>query len=277
MSFVYELVLCYTFSYSAKPGWIFMRRMAAFLFGPLVLLGLLLLLVLETPLAADELAIPRPQAARAVITSPESRAALRGRVPISGTALHPDFQRYELYYKLEPGDNWIFIGEAHRAQVDDGLLGTWDTNSLTDGTYSLRLRVVRLDGNYEEAVVRQVLVANTQPTETPTPEVSPTPTDTPTPLPPTPTVIVEQPVIPTPTSRPTATPAPVEGDAAAQPGEDELGGLFGLNPLIGQINLTEIGDAFLLGIRYTLLAFAALGAYFILKRLLAWLWARIRG
>jgi hypothetical protein len=254
-----------------------MRRTAAFLLGPLFLLGLLLLLAVETPLKAEDLAIPQPQAARALITSPEPFAALRGRVPISGTALHPQFQRYELYYKLDPGENWIFIGEAHLTQVDDGLLGTWDTNSLTDGTYSVRLRVVRLDGNYADAVVRQVLVANAQPTETPTPEVSPTPTDTPTPLPPTPTVVVELPVIPTPTSRATAAPAPAEGDAATQPGGNEDSGLFGLNPLISQINLSEIGDAFVLGAKYALLAFGGLAAYFILKRLLTWLWARIRG
>jgi len=131
-----------------------MRRTAAFL------VGLLALLALVTPVGAGPRALPQPQAAIAVITSPEPFAVLRGQVPISGTALHPQFQRYELYYRLEPGENWIFIGDAHFQPVDRGLLGTWPTTSLPDGTYSLRLRVVRLDGNYDEGVVRQVLVAN---------------------------------------------------------------------------------------------------------------------
>jgi hypothetical protein len=191
--------------------------------------------------------------------------------------LHPQFQRYELYFKLEPGENWIFIGEAHFQPVDDGLLGVWDTNSLADGTYSLRLRVVRLDGNYDEAVVRQVLVANAQPTETSTPEVSPTPTDTPTPLPPTPTVVVEQPVIPTPSPRPTPVPSPGEGDDSAGGTAQEDGGLFGLNRLASQIDVAEISDAFVLGGKYALLAFAAVAAYLILKRLLIWIWGHIRG
>ena len=248
----------------------FMRLSAAFV------IGLLLLLVLVAPLWAEPSIAPLPQAARAEITSPEPLTAIRGEVPISGTALHPQFQRYELYFKLEPGENWIFIGEAHFESVDRGLLGIWFTSSLPDGTYSLRLRVVRLDGNYEEVIVRQVLVANAEPTETSTPEVSPTPTETPTPLPPTPTVVVEQPIIPTPTLRPTSTPT-VGDDTLAATAGDEDGGFLGINRLISQINLDDVSNAFVLGVKYALLAFAALAAYFILKRLLIWLWTHIRG
>lgn len=252
-------------------GWMSMRRTVASLLITFVLFS-------APALAwAGPNALPRPQAARAVITSPEPFEALRGRVPISGTALHPQFQRYELYYKVEPGEDWIFIGEAHFEQVADGVLGTWDTTSLPDGMYSLRLRVVRLDGNYDEAFVRQVLVANAQPTETPTPEISPTPTTTPTPLPPTPTVVIEQPVIPTRAPRPTPTPEPAEGGAPVEASEDEEGGLFGLGQLTSQIDLNSIQNAFVMGVEYTLAAFVVVGAFFALKRFLGWLWARIRG
>jgi len=248
-----------------------MRRNAA------LLLGMLVLLSMAMPAWAGPLAIPSLQGAHAVITSPEPVTVLRGSVPVSGTAVHPEFQRYELYFRLEPGATWVFIGDAHFQQVDDGLLGVWDTTSLTDGTYSLRLRVVRLDGNYDETVVRQLLVANAQPTETSTPEVSPTPTDTPTPLPPTPTIVVELPVIPTPTSRPTPTPGPdEEGDAPSGAAADS-GGLFGLSQLTSQIDVAEMSNAFLLGVKYALFAFAGLAAYFILKYLLTWLWSHIRG
>ena len=227
---------------------------------------------------AEPHAMPRPQAAQAVITSPQPFTALRGQVSITGTALHPQFQRYELYYKAEPGEDWVFIGDAHFEQVNAGLLGIWETTSLADGTYSLRLRVVRLDGNYEDGFTRQVLVANAQPTETPTPEVSPTPTQTPTPPPPTPTVVVEQPIILTPVPRtPMPTPTPAEGGAPAETTDDENGGLFGLNRLISQINLDDVGNAFVLGAQYALAGFTAVGLFFALKRFLGWLWARIRG
>lgn len=248
-----------------------MRRTAAFL------LVICLFFSLSAAAWAGPRAIPRPQAAQAAITSPQPFEALRGQVAISGTALHPQFQRYELYFKVEPGEDWIFIGEAHYEQVSSGVLGYWDTTSLPDGTYSLRLRVVRLDGNYDEAFVRQVLVANTQPTPTPTSEITPTPTLTPTPLPPTPTVVIELPVIPTPTPRPSPTPTSAATGAPAEAVEGESGGLFGLNRLLGQINMGDMGNAFLLGVKYALAAFLALGVYFVLKRFLGWLWARIRG
>jgi hypothetical protein len=108
--------------------------------------------------------------------------------------------------------------------VINGLLTRWDTTGLPDGSYTLRLRTVRLDGNYTESFVTQVVVANTQalPTDTPSPafteepgavqeggfEVPPTPT--PTDLPPTPTILIEQPIVDTPTPRPVETSPPLE-------------------------------------------------------------------
>jgi hypothetical protein len=76
---------------------------------------------------------------------------------------------------------------------------------------------------------------------------------------------------------PTPTPTPTEGGAPAGTTEDDNGGLFGLNRLISQINLDEVGNAFVLGAQYTLAGFAAVGLFFALKRFLGWLWARIRG
>lgn len=251
-----------------------MRRTIAVLFAVLALI-----IVAQVAWAAPR-AVPRSQATLASITSPEPLKPVRGQVTITGSATHSQFQRYELYYKLEPGEDWIFIGDAHFQPVENGPLGVWATSSLPDGTYSLRLRVVRQDGNYDEAFARQVLVANAQPTETPTPEVSPTPTTTPSPLPPTPTIVIELPVIPTSTPRPTDTPTASEGEevVAAPPGDEEdSGGLFGLNKLISQINVQDIGGAFLLGAQYALAAFISVGVFFFLKRVLAWLWARIRG
>ncbi len=140
---------------------------------------------------------------------------MRGSVQITGSALHPAFQRYELYFTVEPGENWVFIGEARTNPVSNGVLGTWETGGLPDGNYSLRLRVVRQDGNYDEGFARNIIVANTNPpTPTPAPTDTPafdanatlpppidsvvTPTSAATPTP----VLVEQPEIPTPTPRP---------------------------------------------------------------------------
>jgi hypothetical protein len=164
------------------------------------LLILSIALILATLSWTVVLAAPPAQGDQAIITSPQNNAVVRGQVAIVGSAVHSQFQFYKIEYAREPvvGEAWTIIGAIHQQQVTDGQLETWDTSQLPDGSYTLRLRVVRLDGNYSEYSVVQVVVANAQPTETPTPEVTATskpPTITPTPLPPTPTIIIEQPVV----------------------------------------------------------------------------------
>src|SRR5512139_1412005 len=145
------------------------------------------------------------------ITSPRDRAAVRGLVPIEGSATHPQFQKYEIHYGPEPnpGDQWTPItGSPFTVPVVQGRLGLWDTTIIPDGLYSLRLRVVRLDGNYEDYFVRGVMVSNTRPTEAPTRAPTPTaagPTDTPAP---TPTIVIGVPTVVSPTPKPSSTPPP---------------------------------------------------------------------
>ncbi|MDW8072528.1 MAG: hypothetical protein RMK79_13795, partial [Anaerolineae bacterium] len=127
------------------------------------------------------LAAPPWQEALAIITSPTNAAIVRGQVPIMGSATHPAFQFFKVEFAREPvtgGDEvWSIIGAIVEQPVINGQLTVWDTRQVPDGSYSLRLRVVRIDGNYDEAFVRQVVVANAQPerpTETPTPAATPT-------------------------------------------------------------------------------------------------------
>jgi hypothetical protein len=173
---------------------------------------LLMALILATLAWTGAAAAPPAQGDQAVITSPQNNAVVRGQVPILGSATHSQFQFYKVEYAREPvvGEAWTIIGAIHQQQVADGQLETWDTSQLPDGSYTLRLRVVRLDGNYGEYSVMQVVVANAQPTETPTPAVTATskpPTVTPTALPPTPTIVIEQPVV--------TNTLPISGAAAA--------------------------------------------------------------
>jgi hypothetical protein len=207
---------------------------------------------------------PQEQGPGAVITSPRDRAVVRDKVSIQGTATHPEFWKYEVAYGREPNpeDQWILIGMVHETQVVDNVLETWDTTLLPDGNYSLRLRVVRRDGNYEEYFVRQISVANTQPTDTPTPEVTPTPTNTPTPLPPTPTIIIELPILPSPTPHPLPTAAPV---ISATPTSE---------PSFFSVNLPNLGGAFCWGAGAAAFAFLIVGLVALLRRLLSLLLRR---
>ena len=149
-----------------------------------------------------------------IITEPPSNAVVQGLVQIKGSADHPSFQFYKVEFAPEPiaDDQWQIIGDLHQEPVINGVLETWDTTPFPDGSYTLRLRVVRQDGNYGEFFSQQVVVSNAQPVPTDTPEVeeTPIPTITPTNVPSTPTIVIEQPVVDTPTPRPVETSPPLE-------------------------------------------------------------------
>lgn len=153
---------------------------------------------------------PLPQQPAWEITSPVANARLRGTIEIRGSAyLGGNFWFYKVEYaSLSAPEAWVVIIYAER-EVREGLLGTWDTATVPDGTYNLRLTVVYPDGNYEQTPLRQVVVANAEPTVTPTPTETPTPT--PTVVLATPTVVVVQPTAVrfTPIPSPVATRTPL--------------------------------------------------------------------
>ena len=226
---------------------------------------------------------PLAQDTAAVISSPQSLSSVRGTVSITGSALHPQFQRYELYFTPEPGENWVFIGDAVTNPVNNGLLGAWETAGLPDGNYSLRLRVVRQDGNYDEGFARNITVANrTEPT--------PTPTDTPAELPtlpaaiegvftPTPIaeatltpVTVEQPEIPTPTPKPSPSATPETDQQAAVTADDSSPNDSSSGGLGDVFDAASLRSAFTRGLVIAGSVFLAVGAFFGMRRLLMWLW-----
>lgn len=225
-------------------------------------------LILFLLLVGGVLAWPRLLAQSSGITYPPETEALRGVVEIRGTAVHPEFWKYELAAAPFGTQNYFVITVVEE-QVVNGVLGRWDTRSVGDGPYTLRLRVVRRDGNYDEYFVMRLQVANTEPPPTPTPAATPTPTVTPTPQPPTATPVVLTPVIPTPTPAPTASPtvtpavAAVADDGGLLPGVEDLGSL-----------LSRLTAAFLRGARLVLLAFLAVGVFFGVKNALTWVYYR---
>lgn len=188
------------------------------------------------------------------ITSPLDRASVRGLVPIEGSATHPQFQKYELQFGPEPnpGDQWTpLAGSPFSVPVVQGRLALWDTTIIPDGVYSLRLRVVRVDGNYDEYFVRGIQISNTRPTDTPTPEATETPgapTETPSP---TPTVVIGVPTVASPTPRPSNTPLPTAPPTATP------------EPL--DLPFQNASSAACWGTGATLAVFAGIGLFFGLK------------
>lgn len=202
----------------------------------------------------------------AIISSPTSNSVVRDTVQITGSADYPSFQFYILEVSPEPvtGDRWQIIGDIHEEPVVDGVLETWNTGLVPDGSYTIRLRVVRLDGNYSEAFSQQVVVANAQPAPTDTPTPAPTPaeagppTTTPTPLPPTPTIVIEVPVVETPTPRPVPTSPPLQ-----DPEEDQS-----IIPTVSGFSVIPLRDACIYGGGLMLVIFLAFGFLSALRRLI---------
>jgi hypothetical protein len=229
----------------------------------LVLLPLIVVIPIWVAQIAGAIAAPRLQGEDAAeITNPTNSAVVSEVIPITGSADYPTFQFYIVEFHPEPvtGDQWQIVGQIHETPVLNGQLETWDTRPIPDGSYTLRLRVVRLDGNYSEAFVQQVVVSNSQTPPTPAappegeeeevvPGVPLIPTVTPTDLPPTPTILIDQPIVDTPTPRPTETPV-----ALADPGQSSS-----LIPSVTGFSMSPLQNACLFGAGIMLSVFLFFG------------------
>jgi LysM repeat protein len=81
------------------------------------------------------------------LTWPREGAWLSGVVEAWGTADIEDFGYYKLEFRKDGLDEWHYITGAEDP-VEDGSLGTWDTETVSDGTYIFRLVIVDRMGNY---------------------------------------------------------------------------------------------------------------------------------
>lgn len=241
------------------------------------------------------------------ITSPASGDNVSGDVIISGTAVIEPFLRYELYYKREPsGDDAYIYFDGGTNQVTNGQLGIWRTTSLAPGSYSVRLRVVKTDGNYGEFIASNLnLNFSQEPTVTPTssePTPSPIPTQTFTPAP-QPTPIVGQVTQPelqgeaatlTPTSLLAATALPessviVSGTGSS--GESEITFEENTNNTAATSNsegssfTRQLGEAvaldrlrgyFVTGMQFSAMVILGIIALLAGKRIFTWVWTQYR-
>jgi len=140
------------------------------------------------------------------ITSPRADDILHGQINITGTTDIPDFLSAQLDFKYASDDavNWFALQILSQPVLDSALF-TWDTTSITDGNYILRLQVFLTDGSTQEVTVPIVILNDS---------TIPTPTVTPTSTPetilvgqiPTPFLLAAS---PTPTDVPRSTPTPL--------------------------------------------------------------------
>jgi len=113
-------------------------------------------------------------AAEPTLDQPQPGLAVQGVVSIAGSTQVEGFSSalIEFRYEDDPQQTWFIIQENIPSIVND-VLASWDTTTITDGIYHLRLMVVKSDGTFITAEVAGVRVRNYSLIETNTPAVVP--------------------------------------------------------------------------------------------------------
>ena len=91
------------------------------------------------------------------ISSPKAGDEIRGSVKLKGDANIPNFGFYKYEFAPLGSDTWSTI-EANRTPIQDGELGLWDTSTVDQGDYQLRLVVTDNKGNEMPACVIPVRI-----------------------------------------------------------------------------------------------------------------------
>jgi hypothetical protein len=89
------------------------------------------------------------------IDSPASNETVSGIVGIRGAAAAPGMMRFrvEFGYDPDPTGTWFLILEGTEP-VQNGQLAVWDTTSVSEGDYALRLAAYFADGSIREVITR---------------------------------------------------------------------------------------------------------------------------
>ena len=179
------------------------------------------------------------------ITSPAPDEVLRGPVTIKGKVDVPSFVSAQLdfAYASNPTNTWFTIQAFSQPPVDS-TLATWDTTSITDGDYILRLRVNLEDSTSQDVTVPVKIGNDAVPTPTLALTATPQPAAV---LIPTPFLLAASPT-PTEVPRPTPTALPTNPVALGQNqiyaslgrGAMVILGLFALPELLSAFAVTEL-------------------------------------
>ena len=131
------------------------------------LAALIAALFMVLPAAAQQTQTPS-------IVSPADGQVLQRSVPVRVMTDIANYSSAELdfAYASDPTGTWFLIQAASLPATSD-VMALWDTTLLTDGDYTLRLRVVLLDGSFRDATAT-VQVRNYTSAPTASPVVTPT-------------------------------------------------------------------------------------------------------
>ncbi len=95
------------------------------------------------------------------VVYPHVGDSVQGIVEITGTLATSSFKYAEVFFAYTAADNlnWFLIGRIDQP-VSSGLIARWDTTTITDGVYQLKLLVHNRDESVEELIINPVIVRN---------------------------------------------------------------------------------------------------------------------
>jgi hypothetical protein len=96
-----------------------------------------------------------------VISYPANGDSVQGVVEIKGTVISDIFSAAEVYfgYANKETENWFLISRLDQP-VENGQLARWDTTTITDGEYQIKLVLYKKDGSTEKVTIAPVYVRN---------------------------------------------------------------------------------------------------------------------
>ena len=105
------------------------------------------------------------------ISSPQAGQVLQGNVKINGAVSGQGFVSGEVFYAYAQSENatWFLIG-SFTQPVANETMAVWDTSTISDGDYQIKVVVKYQNGDTKETILNPVLVRNytvTQSTATP--------------------------------------------------------------------------------------------------------------
>jgi hypothetical protein len=176
-----------------------------------------------------------------VISSPTTGQALQGQVAITGTTDIPNFSSAELDFSYTTDvTNTRFTIQSMTQPIENNLLTSWDTTTISDGDYILLLRVYLTDGTFQDVSVK-VQIRNYSALPSPIPTITAT----------LPAIQVPTPMLIIPSSTPTSAPLPTPT-------------FLPTNPAVPNAN--EVYSGFWRGALIVLLIFIAFGLAIRLRR-----------
>jgi hypothetical protein len=95
------------------------------------------------------------------LSSPQEGQVLKGTVQLSGTISADGFVSGDVSYAYDNGNSngWFYIASISQPVAND-TFAIWDTSTISDGDYQIKVSVKYSDGQVKDVIIHQLQVRN---------------------------------------------------------------------------------------------------------------------